>query len=1818
MSTEHTAGVEQKQATAYEPIAVVGLAGRFPGAADVTEFWRNLAEERNSIVHQDPTALRDAGVREEELASPDYVPAVAMMPDADLFDARLFSMTPREATVRDPQHRVFLETVHSALENAGYDPFAVPHTTGVFGGCAASGYAQYHLWGNSAAAQMDATALGIAANASYLPTLTSYKLSLGGPSVAVATACSTSLVALHMAIGSLHERSCDLAVAGGIEIEFPYRHGYTWSPGSIHSQNGVCRPFDAAADGTVFGSGVGVVVLKRLSDALADGDPIRGIIRGSAVNNDGSDKVSFGAPSVSGQTAVITEAMRRSGLSPRDIGYVEAHGTGTMLGDPLEITALTQAYEEMSGGANLAPGSIPLGSVKSNIGHLGPAAGVAGLIKALLAMENERIPATLHYEKSNPAIDFDATFFEVVDRARPWPRTPGRPRIAAVSSFGVGGTNAHVLVEEPPALQPNPNSGRPRLVVWSGQDEAARDATGRAYGRYFAECDPADFDAAAYTTQVGRTHHAVRAAVIASSASEVAEAIDPTGAGRSNGGGRSARLGEGREMLRSGDSSRREICFAFPGQGSQRVRMAYGLYRAVPGFTEAMDECLDLFAEHGVELRESWISGEPEALDHTTLAQPALFAVEYAMARALIAAGVRPATVLGHSLGELTAAAVAGVFDLPDAVRLVAARGRHMGGMPGGSMLAVALEAKRIPGLNIADVTVAAVNGPGQTTVSGPDEAIASLKKRLEAEGVACKLLTTSHAFHSPAMAEAAHRLERELRRMELHPPRIPLVSAATGRLVGEVECTDPEYWARQLTEPVYFGAAVDAVLVDGPTLVVEVGPAQALTSLLRKHRDVMRGESDVVPLSPREPELEADLRAFLTALGSIYVEGHDLSLPLDGPGRRVPLPGYAYQRKRYWLDAATAAGDATAPAATLQSATKPPLSASEENNPVSPFTVMSWAETPLPPLAPAAPSRRALVLLPAEAEHGAGLLSALHRSGHHVMRVRPGDQLLLGEEEFTVRPAVPDDLAAVLSELQRRGWHPDTLVHAWALSPWGPVVAKNADDQIADACLSLLTLIREGTRRPVDGSLPEVVVFSSNALDVSGSERVHPVKSMALGLVRTFPQEAPGVRCRLIDMDCAVEEQALAAELVHSGDESVVAWRGHRRWTSAERALTPMTRDTAALREEGVYLITGGLGGLGLEIAKGLVATGRRPHLALLGRRTPDGERPLPGPAASRVQRAVEEMRALGAKVLTLSCDITDRQEVHSALRAVREAFGAIDGVVHSAGIAGDGVLQLRDPADFQRVLRPKVLGALLLQEALADQRRPDFFVAFSSRSGTHGLVGSGDYSAANAFLDALAANAGSASRHLSIGWPTWREVGMAASSQEGEGVDVSGTVVLEEVLTAENCWALDEHRIGDVPVMPGTGQLDMIVRAWQARAGQDAAVRLEDVTFVRPLAVPAPRRVRIVSSVEEGVDRFSLLSRSAAGGAWTEHTTGAVRLVEPLSRHVDLSALETSLAAQKPPAAPHASATGVVSFGPRWANIGRAVRGAAADLVEIALPGEFCSDLPYHPLHPALLDGATASAQRPVSANRLPFMYRALTCFAPLPARFMVHLRYRREDEQILLLDLDLIDPDGRVLVAIEGFALRPVERNALESALREADGDGQRRVLPGGVTGEEGLPPRTGVDLFLRLLNSRTPAHVLVRPYEGGVPTALPATALTSAQPQPRYEAPTPVAAPSPGVVGPAPAPAAVAVAVTPAPAAAAEQDEVAAVIRGFWAETLGLEEIEDDDDFFELGGDSLSAIQLMARIREQFGVELSVALLFECPTLALLADMVRQNR
>jgi phthiocerol/phenolphthiocerol synthesis type-I polyketide synthase E len=884
---------EPKNSPGSEGVAIIGMGLRFPDANTPEELWKNLCEGKESITFFDDSRL-DRSVSDDLKRNPAYVKARGVLEDADKFDAAFFNISPREAQITDPQARLFLEVSAAALEDAGHVPEGFKGLIGIFGGAGFNSYFVNHVLPNRRAVDLFGSHATYLANSpDYLATRASYKLDLRGPSLNIHTGCSLSLVAVCQAFDSLQDYRCDLALAGGTFVQCPLDTGYLYEEGEIFSPDGHCRPFDEKASGTVFGDGAALVVLKRLDEAVRDNDHIYAVVRGTALNNDGSDKVSFTAPSVSGQAEVISLAHADAGIEAGDIAYHEAHGTGTRLGDPIEIEALGRAFRAKTKKKQFCA----IGSVKANIGHLDAAAGVAGLIKATLVLMHKKVPPCINFDKPNPQIDFESSPFYVNREMVDLDRSP-RPLLASVSSFGVGGTNAHVVLEEAPERASAERADAWTIIPLSAKTEGSRGEYVRRLAGFLSANKDLSLSDVAFTFQTGRRSFKHRRFVVVRTVEDAVRKLEAAGTAQPDGRAQTGRPGQ--------------IVFMFTGQGSQHVEMGKDLYRDEPVFRDAVDRCATLLMPGlGSDLRQVLYpeaKGDPEPeqrINQTGLAQPAIFVIEYALAKLLESWGVCPSAMAGHSIGEYVAACLAGVFDLESALAIVAARSRFMQEMPPGAMTAVAASEAKVKSMLDGRVALATINAPEMCVVSGEFPAIEELEARLEAEKTGYKRLVTSHAFHSPMMEPAARRLEDEIARHTLRAPRVPFVSNLTGAWITPEEAVSPRYWADHLRNAVRFRDCLETLAKDGEQVLVEVGSGNTLCTLARQ-RPGSAGQR-IVQTMRRPTEKRSDSEFVLRSLGELWSAGIEVDwngFNRTRGGRHVPLPTYPFERKKHWLDA--------------------------------------------------------------------------------------------------------------------------------------------------------------------------------------------------------------------------------------------------------------------------------------------------------------------------------------------------------------------------------------------------------------------------------------------------------------------------------------------------------------------------------------------------------------------------------------------------------------------------------------------------------------------------------------------------------------------------------------------------------------------------------------------------------------------------------------------------------------------------------------------------------------------------------------------------
>lgn len=1326
-------------------IAVIGLACRFPGSSDSSTFWANLRDGVESISALGEEDLRSAGVGERLRRDPNYVRMRGIIEGIDLFDADFFGVTPKEAELMDPQHRLFLECAWETFEHAGYDPGRFHGSIGVYAGSSTSGYL-FNLFPQGMLLQSASDMAGIlSVEKDSLPTRVSYKLNLEGPSVAVQTACSTSLVAVHLACQGLLAGECDMALAGGVSINVPQKVGYLYQKSGIASPDGHCRAFDADASGTVGGSGVGIVLLKRLEDALLDGDHIWSLIKGTAINNDGAHKVGYTAPRIEGQAKVIRAAHVAAAVEPDSIRYVEAHGTGTPMGDPIEIAALTQAFRAGTD----RNGFCALGSVKTNIGHLDAAAGIAGLIKTVLALSHKQIPPTLHFSSPNPEINFAETPFYVNTKLTDW-NSGDKPRRAGVSSFGLGGTNAHVVMEEAPIARRRPPSDptRPRLLVLSARSGTALDQTTAGLAEHLRANPDIDLGDVAYTLQVGRKPLPYRRWVVVDEIEAASSALNRP------------------DSLKTGDQvdEPKQVVFLFPGQGAQYRTMGHGLYAHEPIFREEMDRCAAILASHaGMNIKAVLFdvtSTDPERLNHTAMTQPALFVLEYALAKLWMSVGVHPQGMIGHSIGEYVAACLSGVFSLEDALRLVVARGQLMQSMPPGSMLSVPMSEADATALLAEDLDLAAVNAPDQCVLSGPEASIKNLQETLTSRGIRSVGLQTSHAFHSRMMDPILESFHAQVAGVVRHAPTIPWVSNVSGDWIVPAQAMDPSYWAKHVRRTVRFADGIETLCRKPERILLEVGPGHTLCTLAQRQIDG-RSVPALASLSkPRDGSSAAsEPSSFLAAVGQLWATG----VAIDWAGlhqgerpRRLPLPTYPFERRRFWID------PIKRPSGTDQT------SGSAKKSDISDwFYEPSWrrSRTVLPTRSIREGSWLVFV---GERGEGTGIVERLESDGRQVVTVSAGERYERHTKGmYSIRPGVREDYHRLIEDLRRQDLWPARLVHCWNVRPLDGSLSIETFRLAQDKGLYSLLFLSQALGSRTSANPTFLCILTAGLHDVTGEETLRPELAPIVGACRVIPQEYVNLTCRMVDLQVstATEEvltrsviARLLAEDPARQDEPIVAYRGTHRWvpTFQPVKLDHSDEQPALLRTQGVYLITGGLGGVGLQLADYLVRTVKA-RLVLIGRSKPtEGQ-----------MRMVKLLEQVGGKILTIQAHVADEQQMRFALAQALDRFGAVHGVIHAAAVPGGGLIDLKTVEAMETEFAPKVAGALVLAHVF--RKTPLDFICFcSSLNALTGGVGQVGYCAANATLDAMAhLFSKRGARVFSVNFDRWNQVGMAIQAE-------------------------------------------------------------------------------------------------------------------------------------------------------------------------------------------------------------------------------------------------------------------------------------------------------------------------------------------------------------------------------------------------------------------------------------------------------------------
>lgn len=1809
---------ESKYVVPDQAIAVVGIGLRFAGASTPNQFWRNLRDGVRSIKDYDEAELRAAGVADEQLRSDHYVRSGASIGDTDRFDADFFGFSPKEAAIMDPQHRKFLECCWEALEDSTHPPSTVDGPVGVFGGCGMNSYFMFNLLRNPAV--RDSVGMFLLRHTGndkdFFTTRVSYCLNLRGPSINVQTACSTSLVAIHMAVQSLLAGECDMALAGGSTIELPYGHGYEYKDGEILSPDGHCRAFDSQSAGTVFGSGTGSVVLRRLEDAIADGDRIYSVIRGSAINNDGASKAGYLAPSIDQQAAVAAESMAIAGVDADSIGFVAAHGTGTPIGDPIEITALSSAFGETTDRKQYCV----IGSVKPNIGHTDTAAGVASFIAASLSLCHRIIPPSVDFRSPNPAIDFSNSPFLVTPEHRSYPVTNTPPR-AMVHSLGVGGTNANVVLEAAPIANhaDTAEEPSPMIVALSAKSLQSLDDQSLRLADHLLDHADVNLADVAYTLAVGREPFAKRRVLVARDSAETAA------------------------LFRSGDPNRvfthdaktnlDAITFLFPGGGSQYLRMGDGLYQSEPVFRDVIDRgCEALISQIDVDLRSLVFADDDTAnqLERPGIQLPAIFLWEVALAKLWMANGITPTALLGHSMGENTAACIAGVMSMDDAMRLVVMRGRLLESVRGG-MMTVAAAPDQARSYLGDDLDIAVVNGPSMCVVSGTDDALEVFATKMQLLNIETRRIPIRIAAHSRLLDAVLPEFHRFLQTIDLNQPQIPIVSNRTGTWLTDAEATSPDYWCDQLRHTVRFADGIETISKRPSQAFMEVGPGKILSALLKQHPSI--GPDQAVLSSLRHPDQPInDQTYFLTSLGRLWAAGVPVDLAEQHrgqPRRRIGLPTYAFRQDRYWINAT----EHTESNGGQRDQPQPLARATSVNDWLS---SPQWSEFPVQDDVLERQEGSNWLIFVDDAGVADATIDLLEQSGAGVIRVRVGDVFhQVSDHEYTVVPELGIETFELLAEsLGEAASLPNHVLYFW------PITADQshrpgstfATRMLEEGVFALHHVIRSLASKG-HGEF-DLIVATNNAESVDGEVILHPEKQTVRGPVAVAPREYPGITSTCIDVIVppskdvpALAKQLIAVALESDHVGNVEAIRRGKRYRWQLRSVPTRQNDDneygIAPKLGGTYLITGGLGGIGYQVALWL-AKEYHASLILVGRS-----------ADSAHTDAVGSLQSLGGRVCVVAADVADPFAMRQALDVATSELGKVDGVFHAAGSIDDQLIEAASVDSIENVLAAKVHGTRILQ-SLFQSEPLDFFIAFASTSTVLGAAGQSAYVAANQFISAFARSnpfPNTPTRTIAIHWGVWKSIGMAAQLHrdmiggddrlvdeetnpcgglfDRVGIDpASGKRIYLASRHAANDWIFNEHRTpnGDA-VLPGTGAIELMTAAVMDAVDR-AAIGLIDLTFLQPCVVPDEQTIQLRVTVDgdASTGQIELQSRLRSEDRWKTHVTASANEMDDeivVRRSIERVELAPNKITTSTDQAKH------LKFGPRWDCYREIQYFDHHATATLKLDDAFAADLASHPLHPALLDMATGFGLPLVpgydasSPMFVPAGYDSISVFGPLTDRLRSTIRLSKPTEQTprksATFDAEVTDDDGNLLVRVTSLQMVAVDSDSFAKQTSASGAIAGNRKRTSGLSASErlfdetyrlGIEPAEGIAALEQLLADpslppsvfvspvdldliKTRLEILSRPaVDDGVQFARPATAGELAVP------------------------------VTP----------TQKWLAGIWKSLLGIDKVGIHDGFFDLGGHSLLAVRFFAALRKQRGVDYPLATLFDAPTIGQLAALV----
>lgn len=1812
-------------------IALIGMSGRFPGANSVDTFWTNLRDKHEALIKFSEEDLHDALFNLDgesiphalnQIKQKTYVKTGFCIDGLENFDSTLFGYTPSEAELLDPQQRIFLEATWHALENAGYDPFRYTGSIGVFAGSTLSRYFLRNIYSHREImySPKDLT-VGIGNECDYLTNRVSYKLNLKGPSVTFQTACSTSLVAIHYACQSLLTGECDIALAGGSVAIVPQKLGYLYEEGSLNSPDGHIRAFDAMANGTCFSSaGVGVVVLKRLSDAIADKDSITCIIRGSAVNNDGSFKAGYTAPGIDGQVRVVSEAISVARVHPEEISYIETHGTGTPVGDPIEISALSQVF----GRYTKKNGFCSIGTVKPNVGHLAAAAGVASLIKVALSLKNKQLLPTINYHTQNPQINFEQTPFVVNTKFRPWETEGGRARIAGVSSFGIGGTNAHVILQEFSQNVDVRALIEPKVFFFSGQTKDARDRVEKTFTEYIGSSQDLDMSSVSNTLKIGKKLLPYRSAVIAKDASEFRGLLEAKPSG-----------------LYFADLATkvdRPLVFMFPGQGSQYCGMGKGLYEKLPLFKEKVDKCSELFMPIlKRDIREFLLCSQPDqqlesALQRTSNTQPSLFAIEYALARQIMEWGIKPDCMIGHSVGEYVAACLSGVYALEDCCELVANRGILMESMKPGSMLSVDLAADESLQYTSKDVWLAVSNGPTLSVLSGSTESIRKIEEDLRAKSIGCRILKTSHAFHSGMMDPAIVPLNKLCEKMRIQSMEIPYISNVSGEFARQEELENKIYWGSHLRGTVRFYEGMKTLALVKERCFIEVGPGKILSTLAKSCIGAS-SSSLIIPLMRSNKDNSTDYQSLQAGIARLFTIGGNAdwskfeTTELD---RRVPLPVYPFEKIYYWVKPNTKKAFG-AEGNMIRSADVSDW-----------FYAPSWQQLPYSPKrAPLAKKEKAytVVFLSDNAIHDS-IVAELENCNHSVIKVYSGASFHSTETEFTICPSDESQYVRVFEDIEsQQKLKIGTVLYLWCLDQPKSGQLQEDLDKGLECCFYSLVYLSRAISSAVTGDAISVSIVSNSTSKVLADDSVDPIKATSIGIVLSIPQEYNSIKMKLLDiqLEHSVETvKVICSDLESITDRAIIAYRGGNKWLRSviQHPVEKAEHVLPELRKGGTYVITGGMGGVGYTIAS-YFAKQYKANLVLIGRSEMPDEKTVHAidnlrawklnESASEKIDKVKFLRALGSNVEVYSADVSDEVGMKEILSKVVDKYGSINGVIHAAGNAGKGAIHVKGKKQIENVLLPKIYGAFVLEKMLNNSDL-DFFITCSSLFSFVGGKGQVDYSAANCFLDAFIQSKSGAGhcRYLSVNWSGWSEVGMAKQNQPEDGnplssfsgmdgkhlllhrrVDIdNNNYQFSTRFTGGRTWLMTDHLIAGNPVVPGTALIEIARQAYQNLTGAELC-SFKDITFFSACIVPYGKQKEIVTTVkkqdngsysfhctcDEKGNSVSIIAGEVGPMKNTQNTRIELEKIWRRCNKADRESVYNS--------GDFLKITG------RWSLLKEVFTNQSEALAHLKIDPNYSNDCVDLKLHPAILDmstGPTAGVllsldeslkQNGVGTEFLPYSYGSMEMYRPLSEDMYTYIQKKTSENQegVIALDILIANKQGDVAVQIKDFMLREIKTGRFTMQNNEP-----KKNDPVATMGDPGISNAEGIDTFLRSISTGLP-QIIVSPIELQMLLPrfiVPKEIVTKTEKNGRDSV----------------------AAVSRTSDYVAPVSDTEKVLATIFEKVLGTSPIGTTDNFLQLGTDSVTTIQIVSEARK-LGLAIKPDIVFRSQNIVELANVIETN-